>query len=97
MPWLFFFPLFFFLHLKLFITCSFQVRHKMYIKRKELRCLEQLVKPLILKQMWCDESYAAVARYSSKEWYKSSIGKKGFVVLCFVCKCCSGTRCSWLW
>lgn len=41
--------------------------------------------------MWCDESHAAVARYGSKEWYKSSIGKKGFV-----CKCCSGTRCSWL-
>ena len=47
--------------------------------------------------MWCDELYAAVARYGSKAWYKSSIGKKGFVVLCFVCKRCSGTRCSWLW
>lgn len=34
---------------------------------------------------------------SCKEWYKSSIGKKGFVVFYFVCKCCSGTRCSWLW
>lgn len=53
-------------------------------------------KPLILKQMWFNESYAAVARYGSKEWYKSCIGKKGFVVLCFVCKFCSGTRCSWL-
>lgn len=66
------------------------------MKSNELRCLEQLVKPLILKQMWCDESYAAVARYGSKEWYKCNIGKKGFVVLRFVCKCCSGTRCSWL-
>lgn len=47
--------------------------------------------------MWCDESYAAVARYGSRECYKSSLGKKGFVVLCFVCKSCFGTRCSWLW